>query len=61
MIVTGYLFIISAIVAWYTASALMLSEAYGREVWNLGKSQLMRQMPPVSVGMGEPGVIKGQA
>jgi uncharacterized protein len=61
MILAGYLFIISAIVAWYTASALMLNEAFGREVWSLGRSAIARQMPPVTVGSGEPGVIRGQA
>lgn len=61
LILTGYLFIISAIAAWYAATALMLNEAYGREVWGLGKSAYARQMPPVTVGTGEPGVIRGQA
>lgn len=57
----GYLFIICAIAAWYTASALMLNEAFGREVWALGKSAQAREMPPVTAGIGEPGVIRGQA
>jgi succinate-acetate transporter protein len=59
--VAGWLFIISAIAAWYVASALMLNEAYGREVWSLGRSRHMREMPPIAVGTGEPGVIRGQA
>lgn len=61
IVLSGYLFIIAAIAAWYTASALMLNEAFGREVWSLGKTAVARQMPPVTVGMGEPGVIRGQA
>lgn len=61
MILTGYLFIIAAIAAWYAASALMLNEAFGREVWSLGRSAHARQMPAVTVGAGEPGVIRGQA
>jgi succinate-acetate transporter protein len=61
MILAGYLFIISAIAAWYTASALMLYETYGREVWSLGRSAHARQMPPITLGAGEPGVIRGQA
>jgi uncharacterized protein len=61
MILAGYLFIICAIAAWYTASALMLNEAFGREVWSLGKSASARQMPPITIGTGEPGVIRGQA
>ena len=61
VVLSGYLFIICSIAAWYTASALMLNEAYGREVWSLGRSMQSRQMPPVTVGIGEPGVIHGQA
>jgi succinate-acetate transporter protein len=61
LILAGYLFIICAIAAWYTASALMLNEAFGREVWGLGKSVQAQQMPRITVGMGEPGVIRGQA
>ena len=61
IILAGYLFIICAIAAWYTASALMLNEAFGREVWALGKSVQSREMPPVTAGIGEPGVIRGQA
>jgi len=39
MILTGWLFIIASIAAWYTGSALMLEEAFGREIWSLGKSK----------------------
>src|SRR5690349_9237179 len=38
LILSGYLFIIGAIAAWYTASALMLNEAFGRPVWSLGRT-----------------------
>lgn len=61
MILTGWLFIIAAVVAWYTASALMLEEAFGHEILSLGKSRQMKHMPSVSTGIGEPGVIRGQA
>jgi succinate-acetate transporter protein len=61
LVLSGYLFIISAIAAWYTASALMLYECYGREVWSVGKTAHARQMPAVTPGIGEPGVIRGQA
>jgi len=61
MILAGYLFIACAIAAWYTASALMLNEAFGRKVWSLGRTSHAQQMPPVTVGIGEPGVIRGQA
>ncbi len=61
ILVSGYLFLISSFIAWYTASALMINEAFGREVWSLGRSTQARQMPRVAVGIGEPGVIRGQA
>jgi len=61
MILSGYLFIISAIAAWYTASALMLNEAFGHEVFRLGRSAQARNMPAITIGAGEPGVIRGQA
>jgi succinate-acetate transporter protein len=60
LILSGYLFIICSIVAWYTASALMLNEAFGREIWALGRSPQAKQMPSIAVGIGEPGVIRGQ-
>jgi uncharacterized protein len=61
MYLAGYLFIICSIAAWYAASALMLHEAFGHEVWKLGRTTTARQMPPITVGTGEPGVIRGQA
>ncbi len=61
LVLAGYLFIICAICAWYTASALMLNEAFGREVWALGRSSQAQQMPRIAMGIGEPGVIRGQA
>jgi succinate-acetate transporter protein len=61
MTVTGWLFIIASIAAWYTGSALMLEESFGREIWSLGKRRQAKEMPSVSIGMGEPGVIRGQA
>jgi uncharacterized protein len=61
LILSGYFFIVCAIAAWYTASALMMNEAFGREVWALGKSTQARQMPAITMGVGEPGVIRGQA
>ena len=59
MILTGYLFMVASFAAWYTASALMLHEAFGRDVWGIGRNRI--STPSVSLGVGEPGVIKGQA
>ncbi len=61
LVLAGYLLIIAAIAAWYTASALLLTETFGREVWSLGRSTHARETLPVTLGAGEPGVIRGQA
>ena len=60
MMISGYLFIIASFAAWYTASALMLNEAYGREVWSLGKGSQVR-VTLATAPIREPGVIHGQA
>jgi uncharacterized protein len=59
MVLTGYLWVVASVAAWYSASGLMLNEAFGREVWGLGRRRV--SAPSVSIGVGEPGVIKGQA
>ncbi len=59
-ILAGYLFIISAIIAWYTATALMLEGTFKRPVLSVGKTQRVRQQPTLMPGRGEPGVIRGQ-
>ncbi len=59
-ILAGYLFIVSAIVAWYTASAMMLESAFHRPVLGLGKTARAKKAPNLMPGKGEPGVIRGQ-
>ncbi|HEY7334516.1 MAG TPA: GPR1/FUN34/YaaH family transporter [Bryobacteraceae bacterium] len=59
IVLSGYLFVVASVAAWYTASALMLNEAFGRTIWGIGRSRV--SLPSVSIGVGEPGVIKGQA
>jgi len=56
----GWSFIISAILAWYTASALMLEGTFGRSVWPVGKTERARQSAAFNFGLGEPGVKHGQ-
>ncbi len=56
----AYCFIISAIIAWYTATALMLNSAFGREVLSLGKFSHAEEKPKVAFGLSEPGVQHGQ-
>lgn len=57
-ILAGWLFIISAVIAWYAATALMVNGALGREAMGLGlKRKGAVEMQP---GLGEPGVLRGQ-
>ncbi|MGI9101753.1 MAG: acetate uptake transporter [Terriglobales bacterium] len=56
-VLAGWLFIISAIIAWYAATALMVNSAYGRTVMGLGKRKKGIQ---INTGFGEPGVLHGQ-
>lgn len=58
--IAGYLFVGSALCAWYAGSSLMLKEAFGREVWSIGRTARALQVPRIAVG-AEPGVIHGQA
>ncbi len=58
-ILAGWLFIISAIIAWYAATALMVNAAYGRIVMGLGTPKHAQQ-PPINAGLDEPGVVRGQ-
>ncbi|MGB6942416.1 MAG: acetate uptake transporter [Bryobacteraceae bacterium] len=57
-VIAGYALVISAIIAWWVASAMMFEEAYGHPVVGVGKRRL--RQPSVAVGVGEPGVIRGQ-
>lgn len=59
-VLAAYLFIISAILAWYAGSALMLESAYKRPVLGLGKTKRASTGPRLMPGTGEPGVIRGQ-
>lgn len=60
MMAAGYLFIISACIAWYAASGLMLEGAFKRPILPMGKTELAKQEPKLMPGRGEPGVIRGQ-
>lgn len=58
--VAGYVFILSAIAAWYTASALMFEGVSGRAVLPVGPTKQAQREPAVAPGESEPGVAKGQ-
>ena len=57
-ILAGWLFIISAIIAWYAATALMVNAVHGRTVMGLGSKRKGR--PEVQAAWDEPGVLRGQ-
>jgi succinate-acetate transporter protein len=62
----GYIFVASAAAAWYTASAMMLENTFGRVILPLGKLKKAANMPgssvttPIQFAHGMPGVKKGQ-
>jgi succinate-acetate transporter protein len=59
-VIAGWVFIISAICAWYTASALMFEGVWGRPILPVGMAEHAQQQPDVAPGVGEPGVKHGQ-
>lgn len=54
----GWLFIISAVIAWYAATALMMNSAFGHTVLGLGTKRNGKH--EVQLALGEPGVLRGQ-
>jgi len=59
-VVAGWTFVVSAVCAWYTASALMFEEVVGRPVLPVGQTKKAKEAPEVAAGSGEPGVTQGQ-
>lgn len=65
--VAGYVTMASAVTAFYTASAMLLAGAFGREILPLGKvrraaADVTRPQStyPIQFALGEPGVKQGQ-
>jgi uncharacterized protein len=64
--VAGYVLIVSALIAWYKASAMLLADAFRRIILPLGTYSRQENIPgqtPMSViewARGEPGVRHGQ-
>jgi len=56
----GWLFIASAALAWYTATALMAEGSFGHPVIPLFKANRQQRAPAFAPGLGEPGVRHGQ-
>ena len=57
---SGWIFFLTSLAAWYTATSLMAEEAFGRVVLPLGRTAGGPNVPMVEIGTGEPGVIHGQ-
>ncbi|MCC6175824.1 MAG: hypothetical protein IT305_11015 [Chloroflexi bacterium] len=58
-VIAGWLFIVSAVIAWYLASIMMIAAAYKREVLPLGNHG-RGIAHPVQYTYGQPGVKVGQ-
>jgi succinate-acetate transporter protein len=64
--VAGWVLVVSAALAWYTATAMMLSSSYGRTILPLGKLNKAANVPgrepmkPIQLEWAEPGVKMGQ-
>ena len=59
-VAAGWTFIVSAVCAWYTASALMFEGVAGSPVLPVGQTKQAKEAPEVAPGDGEPGVAHGQ-
>jgi succinate-acetate transporter protein len=59
-VAAGWLFVASAILAWYTASALMLEGSFGRPILPVFKMPHAKKAKEFNSGVGEPGVRHGQ-
>ena len=57
LIIGGWVLLLSAVLAYYTASALMFEGVFGRKVLPVGETQKASE---VNKGAGEPGVAQGQ-
>ena len=57
LIIGGWMLLLSAVLAYYTASALMFEGVFGRKVLPVGGTQKASE---VNKGAGEPGVAQGQ-
>jgi hypothetical protein len=64
--ISGWVLVASAILAWYTATAIMMLSGAGKVILPLGKPMKEANMPggqpvkPIQLEWAEPGVKKGQ-
>lgn len=59
-VAAGWVFLLSALCAWYAASALMFEGVFGRAVLPVGMTKKAQLESAIAPGRGEPGVAKGQ-
>jgi succinate-acetate transporter protein len=60
VIIGGWVLLLSALCAWYAASALMFEGIFGRPVLPMGATEKATREPDINTAEGEPGVMKGQ-
>ncbi|MHB1414874.1 MAG: acetate uptake transporter family protein [Chloroflexota bacterium] len=58
-VVAGWVLTVAGLLAWYTASAIMLRATFGRAVLPSFETRHARQAPALAPGIGEPGVRHG--
>jgi succinate-acetate transporter protein len=58
-VIGGYVLLLSALLAWYTATALMF-RGVGAPILPVGETGKAKGRPEIDVGAGEPGVQHGQ-
>jgi hypothetical protein len=64
--VAGWVLVASAILAWYTATSIMMLASTGRVILPLGKLKKEANVPggqpvaPIQLEWAEPGIKKGQ-
>jgi uncharacterized protein len=58
-IIGGYVLLLSALLAWYTATALMF-QGVGTPILPVFETKKAKEKPDIDVGAGEPGVQHGQ-
>jgi len=58
-VIGGYVLMLSALLAWYTATALMF-QGVGTPILPVGETKKAKEKPDIDAGAGEPGMQHGQ-
>ncbi len=59
LVAGGWLLVFAGVLAWYTASSVLLRFTFRRTVLPGFETRYFREAPPLSSGVGEPGVRRG--